>query len=70
MKKLERMYDKLSSLKIDAEAMLEKAQENYDNHSDAWQESERGEEAQEVIDALEGVVDGLESAAESLEGVI
>lgn len=42
----------------------------YDNRSEKWQESEKGEAAKEEIDSLDEIVDYLESAISNLEDLI
>jgi hypothetical protein len=46
------------------------AQEQYDNKSDKWHESEKGEQAQEQIDYLTSICDNLESAKDDLENAM
>ena len=42
---------------------LDELQRYYDDRSEDWQESERGEEHQERIDSLEAVLDALDEIA-------
>jgi hypothetical protein len=61
----------------EAEAIIEKItrlrdtlQEQYDNKSEKWQESEKGEAANTAIEELTGALDNLESAKDSLGNVV
>lgn len=57
---LEEKIAKLTDLRDDA-------QNQYDNKSEKWQESEKGEQAMEQIDYLTNACDGLESVKDDLE---
>ena len=48
----------------------ENLQEYYDDRSEAWQESERGEEFQERIDSVANVYDEVETAFDYLTDII
>ena len=74
--------DQLSEIKLALEAMgfddhlqvvtdiQEEAQEAFDNKSERWQESEKGQEAQELIDNLDAAKDALDQLARSLNDAI
>lgn len=46
------------------EAIRDEMQEHFDERSEPWQESDRGQEAQERIDILETVLEALDSMPE------
>ena len=63
-----------------AEALLEEAknlitgvqeslQDDFDNKSEKWQEGEKGEEAQQLIDDLSSIVDEVETAYDNLNDI-
>jgi len=49
--------------------LLEKRQETYNNRSEAWQDSDKGEEWSEDLCYLDDVVSNLESAIDTLESL-
>lgn len=51
-------------------AVLDDEQDTFDGRSEKWQESEAGELAQEVLDALQTQIDAIEEAAGELSGAI
>ena len=63
-KKLKSIFAKLEGIKSDLEDILSKAQETYDNRSEKWQESDRGEAVREWMLELEGLVSRLEESTE------
>ena len=48
----------------DLEALVEELQEQFDNRSEGWQESEKGETAQSNLDALQEYLDELQGITE------
>ena len=61
----------LETVKDALQDVLNEEQEAYDNLPEGLQESDRGQQMQEYIDALEGVVDSLgELDIEDLYGTI
>ena len=61
----------LATVKEALQDVLNEEQEAYDNLPEGLQESDRGQQMQEYIDALEGVVDSLgELDIEDLYGTI
>ena len=46
--------------------MAEEAQDTYDNRSERWQESEKGEEYEEMISALEDAASSVQDAIDYL----
>ena len=61
----------LETVKEALQDVLNEVQEAYDNLPEGLQESDRGQQMQEYIDALEGVVDSLgELDIEDLYGTI
>jgi hypothetical protein len=63
-----------------AEALLEEAQnlitnvkeslqDDFDSKSEKWQESEKGDDAQDIINCLETMAEELETAYDSLNSI-
>jgi len=52
----------LESHRADIETLRDEMQEDFDNHSEKWQESEAAESAQEEIDNIETVLSAAENA--------
>lgn len=50
-------------------AIRDEAEEKYDGMSDRFQESEKGEQAQETIDKLTGIADAIEEQANELADI-
>ncbi len=59
--------DSLDAAVSDLRDLIELAQNAFDEKSERWQESEKGEEAQEEISMMENALCELESAHSSLE---
>lgn len=59
----------LEDLKIEFENQKEKRQETFDNKSDRWKESEKGEEEEQNIADLEEIVDALQDAYDKIENL-
>lgn len=55
-KKIARMISFLEGLEVDIQEILDEEREAFDNMPEGLQGSERGEAAQEAIDALENAV--------------
>lgn len=49
------------------EDIMNEEQESFDNKSEKWQEGEKGEEAQEIINNLESAIESIGSCEESCE---
>ncbi len=49
------------------ETLRDEEQDYYDNMPESFQSGEKGDRAQEVIDALDEALDSLDSAADSLD---
>lgn len=62
MSKLGKIKDKLEALQAELTEMAEEAQETFDNRSEKWQESEKGDEYQERISALEDAANSVGDA--------
>ena len=68
---LDELSTVLETVKEALQDVLNEEQEAYDNLPEGLQESDRGQQMQEYIDALEGVVDSLgELDIEDLYGTI
>jgi DNA-binding ferritin-like protein (Dps family) len=61
--KLRMEFDEMQSR---AEVIMEEFQEEFDERSEKWQESEAGEAAQARIDVIQAVIDALGEAIEAL----
>ena len=57
--KMDELSAVLENVKDAIQAVLDEGQEAYDNLPEGLQEAERGQQMQEYIEALEGVVDSL-----------
>lgn len=66
MSKLGKIKDKLEVLKAELTEMAEEAQDTFDNRSEKWQESEKGDEFQEKISALEDAANSVGDAIDYL----
>lgn len=62
MSKLGKIKDKLEALQAELTEMAEEAQDTFDNRSEKWQESEKGDEFQEKISALEDAANSVGDA--------
>lgn len=62
MSKLGKIKDKLEALQAGLTEMAEEAQDTFDNRSEKWQESEKGDEFQEKISALEDAANSVGDA--------
>lgn len=60
------MISTLEEIKIHCEELAATKQEAYDNKSERWQESEKGEEAVETISSLEEAASDAESLLDKL----
>ena len=58
--KLEALEALHLEIKDELQAVIEEEQEAFDNLPEGFQESERGEQMQEYIDAMESALDDLE----------
>jgi ATP-dependent helicase/DNAse subunit B len=61
IEKLERLEALRLEIKDELEAVLEEEQEAFDNLPESLQESERGQQMQEYIDAMDGALDELDA---------
>ena len=66
MSKLGKIKDKLEALQAELTEMAEEAQDTFDNRSEKWQESEKGDEFQEKISALEDAANSVGDAIDYL----
>ena len=65
-KEIENLRESISETKAKLQYLLDEEQQAFDNMPESIQESERGEEMQEIIEYMETAIDGLEEATESL----
>jgi len=61
-KQLAAIAQKLDDMKADINNILENEQCAFDEHSENWQESDRGEAEQEMLEALENAINDLDDA--------
>ena len=59
--------NKLLKIKEHTQDIVEGREITFDERTDKWQDSERGEMHQQKTDELQGVVDNLEMTIDSLE---
>lgn len=59
----------LAEAKADLETARDEEQDYLDNMPESFQEGSKGETAQEAIDLLENVVDGIENAIDEAGGL-
>ena len=65
-----KIKEQIEDLKWKLDELLEEEQEAYDNMPDNLQCSERGEKAEECIDALEEAISNIEDACDNLDTAI
>jgi prefoldin subunit 5 len=61
--------DELEALTIKMEEALEKAQSSYDDKSEKWQESDKGQFTQEQIEAFDSALDNVRTAFDSFQEI-
>lgn len=69
-KKIDKITDKLLELQEELEQMAQDAQDVFDNRTERWQESEKGEEYQEMISALEDAANSVQDAYDYLSDFV
>lgn len=65
-KEIENLRESISETKAKLQDLLDEEQQAFDNMPESIQESERGEEMQEIIEYMEAAIDSLGEATESL----
>ena len=60
LSKIETLTAYIEEIKEDLQGVLDEEEEAYENLPDSLQGSERGEQMQEYIEALEGAIDSLD----------
>lgn len=65
-KEIENLRESISETKAKLQDLLDEEQQAFDNMPESIQESERGEEIQEIIEYMEAAIDSLKEATESL----
>lgn len=75
-KKIDKLIDRIENVKTELERIRDDIQteqstrqDKFDDHSEAWYESDAAELAEERIEALCDASDSLEDAIDYLEGV-
>jgi len=66
-KKIDDMKTKLEAMQSDLEAIRDAEQDAFDSKSERWQEGEKGEAARAVIDGLNSACDSLTEVVGVLE---
>lgn len=66
-KKIQKIWDRLEAIRDELESLEAEAQDTYDNRSERWQESEKGEEYSEMISALVDAAGSVQDAMDYLE---
>jgi CRISPR/Cas system-associated protein Cas5 (RAMP superfamily) len=69
-KKVAAIMSKLEDVKIELQEMLDNGREAYENKSDKWKESDKAADDETQLDALDDIINDLESAYNSLEDAI
>lgn len=62
LNKVKKMVCKIEDIVADLEYIIEAEQEYFDERSESWQESEKGEEFSDRIYAIEELKDALDNA--------
>lgn len=68
-KEIAKYIASLNEIKDKLESMRDDEEMKYDNMPEGLQDSERGEQMQEAIDALENACTGLDEAIDSLKEI-
>lgn len=67
MLRLEEIYGELNECQSQLESDRDEMQEAFDSKSERWQESDKGSEAQEVLNYLDSAVDELREVCDTAE---
>jgi hypothetical protein len=67
---LRNIYDRLTIIRDEIEALKESEENKYENMPESLRESSRGEDLQSGIDSLTDAYDYIESAVSSLDEVV
>lgn len=68
-KKTDEMISKMEDVKIYFEEMKNELKEKFDGKSERWQESEKGEEAQDQINEVEEVSDSCDQLLDQMQSI-
>ena len=69
MNRIEKLRSKLEEIQEQIDNLASEMQDTYDSRSERWQESEKGEEYQETIDALVEASQSVGDAVDTLSEV-
>ena len=69
MNRIEKLRSKLEEIQEEINNLASEMQDTYDSRSERWQESERGEEYQEQIEALVGASLSVGDAVDTLSEI-
>jgi hypothetical protein len=65
--KIEKINEQLQEWKDYFEDLSTKKQDKYDNASDSWQESDKGDECQDDITNIDAIVESLGTVIDDIE---
>jgi hypothetical protein len=68
--RLDIIKGQLEDVSAKLRVLADEHQEQFEEHSQAWQEGDKGEDAQNIIDALETACSSVEEALYQVEGLI
>lgn len=69
-KRIEKVIETLKGMVDELYAIQEEEQEAYDNLPEQFQEGERGEAMQDIIDGLDMIISEIDSQADELQELI
>lgn len=69
-KQLEDIQNNLQNIMSELEILKDEEQEYFDNMPDSLQYGEKGDKAQEAVDAIEGAINGIDEVLESINNAI
>ena len=66
-KKIQKIWDRLAAIHNELESLEAEAQDYYDNRSEKWQDSEKGDEWDDKIGAFQDAANSVQDAMDYLE---
>ena len=66
-KKIQKIWDRLAAIHDELESLEAEAQDYYDNRSEKWQDSEKGDEWDDKIGAFQDAANSVQDAMDYLE---
>ena len=70
IKYLQNMLEEINAQISSVEELHDKYEEEYDNRSERWQESEKGEAFYEMVENLDSLMQSLDEARDYLEDIL